>query len=155
MSSSVTMLKIYRYLLIPEDWLVGGYEIFLNVWGPLQGEHIMEGNLEMSQLLNTDILEDPNPNGEYDSTIYTDRPLPTFVPDSTPLAGTLVGQIAEEFFIPLDTQVQAQPDATLPRVQGLAQFIWEGGDPAVDNPRIRLEKKFDHFRRVLTMRSTS
>ena len=30
------------YLMIPEDWLVGGYEANINIWGPLQGEHIME-----------------------------------------------------------------------------------------------------------------
>ena len=49
----------------------------------------MEQNLEMSALLQTDLLEDPNPDGEYDSTSYADRPLPSFSPDTTSLAGTV------------------------------------------------------------------
>ena len=85
------------YLLIPEDWLLGGYETNINLWGPLQAEYLMEQNLEMSALLQTDLLEDPNPNGEYDSTSYADRPLPSFVLTQLPLAGT-VADILQKIF---------------------------------------------------------
>ena len=129
------------YLLIPEDWLAGGYEPNINIWGPLQAEHIMEGNLEMSSLLQTVEREDPNPNGEFDSTVYSERPLPTATPDQTLLAGTVAETLSEDIYTPLDIEVTAQPNATLPRVQGLAQFTWEGGDPAVDNPTVLLEYK--------------
>ncbi len=132
------------YLLIPEDWLLGGYEPNINLWGPLQAEYLMEQNLEMSTLLQTDILEDFNPTGEYDSTEYPDRPLPTNVPDTTVLAGTVADILSEDFYTPLDTPVQTQPDAVLPRVQGLAQFAWEGGDPGVDDPHVILEYKNDN-----------
>ena len=30
------------YLLTLEDWLAGGYEPEINVWGPIQGEYILE-----------------------------------------------------------------------------------------------------------------
>ena len=35
---------------------------------------------------------------------------------------------------------QLQPDLEIPRVTGVAQFIWKGGDPAVDLPRVVLER---------------
>ena len=129
------------YLLIPEDWLLGGYETNINLWGPLQAEYLMEQNLKMSTLLQTNLLEDPNPNGEYDSTSYADRPLPTLTPDRTSLAGTVAEVLSEDLYIPLSTEPKSQPDPVLPRVQGLAQFTWEGGDPAVDNPHIVVETK--------------
>ena len=98
------------YLLIPEDWLLAGMKPTSTLWGPLQAEYLMEQNLEMSTLLQTDRLEDPNPNGEFDSTSYPDRPLPTYVPDTTPLAGTVADVLPEDFYIPLPITVQTQPD---------------------------------------------
>ena len=129
------------YLLIPEDWLLGGYEPNINLWGPLQAEYLMEENLKMSALVQTDLLENANPDGEFDSTSYPDRPLPTYTPDTTLLAGTVADIVSEDFYIPLSIDILTQPEATLPRVQGLAQFAWEGGDPAVDDPHIVIEYK--------------
>lgn len=129
------------YLLIPEDWLRGGYEPNINIWGPLQGEHIMEGNLDMSQMLKTDIVEDTDPEGIYGSTEYMDRELPTLEPDLTVAAGTIVTDIFEDFYIPIEVPLQVQPDANIPRVQGIAQVMWEGGDPGVDAPRVLIEKE--------------
>ena len=131
------------YLLIPEDWLVGGYEANINIWGPLQGEHIMEGNLEMSMFLTTDEVERHDPDGLYQTTEYTDRWLPMKQPDSTPLAGTDLEELVEDFFIPLPVEAQLQPSAEMPRVQGLAQFSWQGGDPAVDAPLVTIEREED------------
>ena len=132
------------YLLIPEDWLLGGYEPNINLWGPLQGEYLLEQNLEMSALLQDETIDNPNPSGEYDSTTYPDRPLPTESPDTTVLAGTVAEILSEDFYIPLDITPQSQPDPIVPRVQGLAQFAWEGGDPGVDNPHVVIEYKDDN-----------
>ena len=129
------------YLLIPEDWLVGGYEPNINVWGPLQGEHIMEGNLEMSHFLTTDEVEINDPDGIYQTTEYLDRELPMNQPDTTPLAGTNIDEVLEDTYIPLPVEIQTQPAAEIPRVQGLAQFMWQGGDPAVDAPLVIIEKE--------------
>jgi neutral ceramidase len=131
------------YLLIPEDWLQGGYEANINVWGPLQGEHIMEGNLDMSHHITTDILEPHDPKGMYRTTKYLDRPLPELQPDVTLTAGTAASFVIEDMYIPLNTEIQIEPQAELPRVQGLAQFLWEGGDPAVDYPTVVLEYYYD------------
>lgn len=128
------------YLMIPEDWLMGGYEPNINIWGPLQGEHIMEGNLAMfrSHLL-TSRLEPQDPYDEFPDTEYEVRELPTNAPESTPAAGTPPTGLPEEMWLPISLTPQLQPDASMPRVQGIAQFMWLGGDPAVDTPEVILE----------------
>lgn len=79
------------YYLPPEDWLKGGYEPNINMWGPLEAEHVMEGVLAYiaSLLGTTDVAEVADPDGYYAPTEYQTRALPTeFVPDLTPDAGT-------------------------------------------------------------------
>ena len=132
------------YLLIPEDWLVGGYESNINIWGPLQGEHIMEHALKIADShLHTDEIERQDAQQEYPPTQYPDRPLPNHIPDETPTAGTASNIIPENLWIPLDIDIQTEPPNSLPRVQGLAQFIFEGGDPGVDMPMVYLERNID------------
>jgi neutral ceramidase len=131
------------YLMIPEDWLTGGYEPNINVWGPLQGEHIMEGVLDMSRrwLLTTDVIEPQDPTGVYQPTEYDWEDLPVDAPDLSPQVGTVLDSIpTEDFYIPLpDVEARVQPEVTIPRVQGAAQLAWIGGDPAVDMPNITLQ----------------
>ena len=133
------------YLLIPEDWLVGGYEANINIWGPLQGEHIMEGNLKMANdYLLSDFIEPQDPTGEWGIVQMPERPVPTFSPDDTPLAGTTVSIISEDLYLPFETLVpQHTPDSSLQRVQEIAQFMWEGGDPGVDSPLVVIETNID------------
>jgi neutral ceramidase len=128
------------YLLIPEDWLVGGYEPNINIWGPLQAEHIMEGNLDMmaSHLL-TNRLEPQDAGDAFPDTRYPSRALPTAPLDTTPEAGTTPTEVPEGLWSPLGLTIQLQPDPIISRVQGTAQMVWEGGDPAVDLPRVELE----------------
>jgi neutral ceramidase len=132
------------YLLIPEDWLMGGYEPNINIWGPLQAEHIMEGNLDMigSHLLSNR-LEPQDATGAFPGTAYPVRPLPITALDTTPSAGTTPSTLPDAFWTPLDLEIQTQPSPTLKRVQGTAQFVWEGGDPAVDLPRVVLQTRMD------------
>ena len=141
------------YLLIPEDWLVGGYEPNINIWGPLQGEHIMEGNLNMmrSHLL-TNRLEPQDPHNEFPDVDYPERDMPIQVPDATASAGTEVSTIPEDMWTPLSADIETQPGALQPRVQGLAQFAWYGGDPSVDLPIVILEQlEADEWVPVTTM----
>ncbi len=136
------------YLLIPEDWLTGGYEIDINIWGPLQGEHIMEQLLVMAdELLTTEVVEHPDPCGQYATTDYGAQILPEIAPDITPEAGTLLEVSPEYLWTPLLTEEEIEaavvPDLTIPaqvpRVQGLLQMAWIGGDPGVDFPVLSLE----------------
>ena len=132
------------YLLIPEDWLLGGYEPNITFWGPLGPEHIMEGVLQMSEeRFGGDLLEPEDPT-LYPTTAYEDVPLDQLAPDQTPAAGTLATSVPEGLYTPLvdhGMAVQLGPDAVLPRVQGVAQLVWQGGDPMVDSPLVVLERQ--------------
>lgn len=141
------------YLLIPEDWLMGGYEADINVWGPLQAEHIMEGLLTMSkELLSTDVAEDADPCGDYQPPDYGVTELPTAPPDPAPDAGTLLDTPPDYVYSPLYSQGDYKAGVTVtpvvdgqlvPRVQGLVEMIWTGGDPGVDWPMVTLERQGD------------
>ena len=129
------------YLMIPEDWLVGGYEPNINLWGPLQGEYLMEQTLKMaSAVLMNEVREPADPTGVFSATDYGPTPLLEEQPDLTPTAGLLLDQAPEYFWTPLDIGVDLEVPDSIARVQGIVQIAWEGGDPSVDNPRVVLER---------------
>lgn len=141
------------YLLLPEDWLLGGYEANINLWGPLQGEYLLEGVLQSTQdHLTTERLEAQDPLQQFQTTTYTDRPLPDEAPDITPAAGTQPSVVPDYVYTPLSgLDIQAQPDAEVPRFQGAVQLLWEGGDPGVDTPTVLIEQWVnDQWQTVLT-----
>lgn len=150
------------YLLIPEDWLMGGYEADINVWGPLQGEHIMEGLLDMSkEHLLTDQVEKQDACKKYQIPDYgPPAALPTDPPDLTPEAGAIVSVDPGYLYSPLYTEAEVTAGvlvdlgvpAEVPRVQGLIQIAWQGGDPGVDFPLVTLQKLGEdgEFHDVLT-----
>lgn len=137
------------YLLLPEDWLQGGYEADINVWGPLQAEHILEGLLTAAaEELSTDVDELPDPCGRFQPPDYGLWELPTAAPDPTPDAGTPV-EVPDGIYSPLysidefdaGVPVALEVPAVVPRVQGMVSFAWRGGDPAVDWPQVVLERE--------------
>ncbi len=130
------------YFLIPEDWLAGGYEPNINIWGPLQAEHVMEGVLEyVDSVLGTDVREPVDPLGWWPMTDYEDKPLPDAQPDVTPEAGEVIDTVSEDFWLPLDLALDLVVPEQVPRVQGLVQLAWRGGDPGVDLPRVVIERQ--------------
>jgi len=144
------------YYLIPEDWLQGGYETTIAIWGPLQAEHVMEGMLDMvGDHLLTDLREAQDPQGAYQPLPSRNEPLPTEAPDITPEAGTLATALPEDFYnpFPFDSRkphdpkaprahtLGVAPPAEVPRVQGMAELAWIGGDPGVDFPTVSLERQ--------------
>jgi neutral ceramidase len=111
------------YLLLPEDWLSGGAtEVQINLWGPLQGEYLLERLLETSALLSAPGPIDPDP-GPLDPApgVWELEPVEPIV---TPLAGT-----------PLE-----QPLSEVERLHTVS-FEWIGGDPAADRPRVFLQRR--------------
>jgi neutral ceramidase len=128
------------YLLTVEDWLLGGYEPSINVWGPLEGEYIGEKLVEVMALAVTDDREDAAAGG-------VDRLRPAEIVDDltvdpAPLAGTVPDTFPETVYVfggePLTS---AQPDPIVPRVTGMATFVWIGEDPLAGTPRITLERE--------------
>ncbi len=155
------------YLLLPEDWLMGGYEADINVWGPLQGEHIMEGLLTMSkEHLLTDAVEKQDACNQYQMPDYGPAaPMPTERPDLTPEAGTVVTEAPIYLYSPLYSEaeydaaeaggyalVQVNVPSQVGRISGLVEFMWAGGDPGVDFPLVTLQKRQEDgsFADVLT-----
>ncbi len=142
------------YLLIPEDWLMGGYEPNINIWGPLQAEYLMEQVLHYAgTLLGNGIHEPSDPLGQWAPTVYPDRDLPERHPDATPDAGTLLTEVGEDFWIPLDLALELETPASVPRVTGIVQLAWEGGDPVVDQPTVTLQRKNGDTWETVTSRS--
>ncbi len=142
------------YLLIPEDWLVGGYEPNINIWGPLQAEYLMEQVLDYAgTLLGNGIHEPLDPLGQWVPTVYPDRDLPERHPDPTPGAGSRLLEVGEDFWIPLDLTLDLDVPASIPRVTGIVQLAWEGGDPVVDQPTVTLQRKNGQTWEGVTSRS--
>lgn len=141
------------YLLIPEDWLTGGYEPDIGIYGPLEAEFVMEQVLEVSGplVVSEDVREVPDPFGAYLPTTFEDLPLPSeHQPDETPDAGERVTAPAGYLWTPWvewgtevdrPTRDELVIPAQVPRVQGLLQIAWSGGDPMLDSPDVVLERQ--------------
>ena len=132
------------YLLLPEDWLMGGYEPNINLWGPLQAEYLLEGALDtVAQVLDTDVREAADPLGLFQPTQYSARELGEEEPDLTLSAGTRITEVPEYLWLPLDLTASLDTPETVRRVDGIVQMAWEGGDPMVDLPQVSLWHQVD------------
>lgn len=129
------------YLLTPEDWMRGGFEPTINVWGPLEGEHVLEEIDALFDLAVSDAREDAGGTG-------SDRVVPILpfdiapAPDPAPLAGTVPASVPADVYFRLHAHpATAQPEPTIPRVTGVARFVWIGEDPMSGTPRVALERE--------------
>ncbi len=125
------------YMLRPEDWVLGGYEPSVTFWGPLEAESIAERLLELIPLAMTPIREDGAAGGttrvavpEMVDNLPVDRP--------APMAGTIPAEVPAVTWARTGTPAQSQPAAQIPRVAGVATFVWIGDDPQVKTPRVTL-----------------
>jgi neutral ceramidase len=129
------------YLLTPEDWLQGGYEPNINLWGPLEGEYLVEQSAALMALANTPMRENaamgsvprlPSPSSQPDTLAPPDMPAG---------AGTVPTTIPPEVFVRgRRILTSAQPPAMVPRLS-VATFVWLGDDPQRQNARVRLERE--------------
>ncbi len=129
------------YVMTTDDWLRGGYEAQINIWGPLEGEYILERLLETAELLQTDVAEDPM-WPDYVHQDYPEFPLEPVEPDASPGCGTVPDEIYEVLWT-RDGWVPdaAQPPAVVRRMVDVAHMLWYGGDPAVDLPTVTLQRE--------------
>ena len=128
------------YLLTAEDWLAGGYEPSVNLWGPVEGEAVVDGALEALAIAFTPEREDP----EVGTSRFEDYEFPLATPVvavETNNAGVAASTLPK-LFLPesMAQPASAQPQATIERAVGIARFVWMGGDPAVDSPVVSIER---------------
>lgn len=144
------------YLLTADDWLLGGYEPSISVWGPLQGEAMLERFLDLLPLATSPVGEDENWPDWPGETVYRDRTIPLVVPDASPQAGTSPETIPEFTFVRpgQSPPAGAQPEPTVRRMQDNARFVFWGNDPAMGNPSIGVEREVatDTWEPLLTPR---
>ncbi len=139
------------YLMTVEDWVVGGYETSINVWGPLQGEYLLEGALQLANRslsgdrMRTDDLGSRPP--DYSTYDLGFEPLPDD-DKATPTAGQVVAELPQDpVLLPLNLDPEAlQPLATTDSIRALTDVYagtFEGGDVGIDAPVVHLERLVD------------
>jgi hypothetical protein len=57
------------------------------------------------------------------------------------MAGTVPATVPPEVWTRTGAPTQAQPAAQIPRVAGIATFVWIGDDPQVQTPKVTLERE--------------
>jgi neutral ceramidase len=126
------------YMLRPEDWMKGGYEPSVTFWGPLAAEYIGEQLLELMPLALTPMREDGAAGGTTRVAVPTvEDNLPT--DDPAPMAGTVPATVPPDTWARTGRPDQSEPAATIPRVSGVATFVWLGDDPKVKTPHVTLQ----------------
>jgi neutral ceramidase len=107
----------FGYLLTPEDWLAGGYEISINLWGPFWGSHVASAARDLARRLVSGVRPAPTPDPRY---------TPVEVQPVTPQSSS-------------PPEITAEPSDT--PIFSTAVCDWKGGDPAVDSPAVLLERE--------------
>jgi len=126
------------YLLEPEDWVLGGYEPSVTFWGPLEGEYLANRLLSLMPLALTPEREDGAAGGA--TKVATARMTDDFEIDNPAMmAGTVPATVPTSVWSRVGMLASAQPAASIPRVSGIATFVWIGDDPSVKTPRVTLE----------------
>lgn len=112
------------YLTAPDDWLQGGYESEMSLWGPLLAQHLVDRQLEIVDALRageaTPVWSEESPNLSV-GTSYTPRALE---------AGAEPPGIVQD----------APPDVGR---GGTVRLAWTGGDPALGEPRVVVQVQRD------------
>ncbi len=128
------------YLLTAEDWLAGGYEPGINIWGPLEGEIIIDGILEAAKIAWTPEIEDPEVgSSRYTNWKYQDVEPITVV--TTTGHGTVAPPSSKLWWPDAANANVTILEPTVPRAVGAARFVWYGGDAAIDTPQIFIEQE--------------
>lgn len=137
------------YLLTPEDWLSGGYEPSINVWGPLEGQLIIEAAADLLKLAVSPTRE----NGETTTRVVLSGGVRAPAATASENAGTVPSAVP----VSLATRtgiapVTSQPATTVARLQS-ARFVFEGSSPLIGNPKVHVERDENGTFVPLTTRS--
>lgn len=130
------------YVLTADDWLRGGYEPSINVWGPIEGEAVMEHTLAALRMVTTDAREDatvgaaPRWIGPATARVAA--------PDESPRAGQVPAMVPPTLYVPVVGRGGARPSRAQPMGVArldLAHFVWVGEDPRRGTPRVTLQRE--------------
>ncbi len=128
------------YCLTAEDWLAGGYEPSINLYGPLEAEYVAEQLISLMPLALTPDREDATADGRDRSAVPTVTD--SFaIDDPAPMAGTIPASVPERVWTRLGPLASPQPQPQISRVSGHATFVWIGDDPSVKTPVVTLERE--------------
>ncbi len=111
----------HLYVLLKDEWLLGGYESSMSIWGYKNGEYIAGESIALAKQLLTPEKEDNSNNIKPEWWEDDEQPV-------TPVAAG----VAPAFFI--------NPDSSVKR-GSIVLAKWHGGHPGVDMPVIYLQKK--------------
>ena len=126
------------YMLRPEDWVLGGYEPSVTFWGPLEAEYLAEQLGALMPLALMTSRQDGTAAGT--TRVANVTPTDTFpIDDPAPMAGTIPTTVPPDVWQRTGHPAQVQPATTIPRVSGIATFVWIGDDPSTQTPRVTLE----------------
>lgn len=128
------------YMLRPEDWLKGGYEPSVTFWGPLEAEYIGERLLELMPLAMSPARDDASRASANRLAVATMTD-GLDIDDPAPMAGTVPATVPMTTWSRTGHPAQAQPAAQIPRVSGIATFVWIGDDPNVRTPHVVLQRE--------------
>ncbi|MBZ0231464.1 MAG: hypothetical protein K8M05_03880 [Deltaproteobacteria bacterium] len=128
------------YCMTAEDWLHGGYESSVTFGGPLEAEMVAERVIAlMPEALGA--MRADGALGGADRTVIA-VPMDSLPHDDpAPQAGTVPATVSSDLWMRSGRPAQAQPDANVPRVHGLATFVWHGDDPLTKTPVVTLQRE--------------
>ncbi len=139
------------YILGVENWLLGGYEPSINIYGPLEGEWLMERALDLAKLAMTPERDDaeatgpgaPQPGGRFDRYVFPPGKPANLPPTGAAKAGQVPGTLPAELFVRTRATppTTAQPAPTVARLSGRASFVFYGGDPEEGTPEVTLQRE--------------
>ncbi|MBL0214406.1 MAG: hypothetical protein IPQ07_11015 [Myxococcales bacterium] len=128
------------YMLRPEDWVLGGYEPSVTFGGPLEAELVAERLAALLPLALTPMREDGTTDG---ATRLATATITDNLPKDEPaqMRGTVPATVPDLVYARTGKPAQAQPQATISRVSGIATFTWIGDDPLTRTPHVTLQKE--------------
>ena len=126
------------YMLRPEDWMLGGYEPSVTFWGPLEAEYIAE---HVEALMPIALMPTRTDGSTDSATRVAVAPVTDGLPidNPAPMAGTVPSTVPPDVWARTGHPAQAQPAAQVPRISGIATFVFIGDDPQTQTPRVTLE----------------
>jgi len=112
----------FLYLTAPDDWLVGGYESKMSVWGPAAGRFFARSGLDLL------------------GQLWAGKTLPTFWQASPSLTQPQPKAPRAEEGAIAPGQWVVQPPLEVSRTQ-VVELAFHGGDPAFSIPQVSIERQ--------------